>query len=219
MKLTILFLKADPKFFPEQENQIKEVIQEHAEKAAQVLSIDSMVNITVYPSSHSVISETGDGGYTPSGDWIQISIDPERPLEEILEKHLPGTIYHEMNHIARWNSVGYGTDLLDALVSEGLGTVFEKEMWAETKPLWGTYDSAEITQLLVLTQLREKEQDKFYNHEEWFFGANQKYPRWLGYKVGTHIVEKALKNNPELKSADLITKTTEEIITLSNLDI
>jgi uncharacterized protein YjaZ len=57
---------------------------------------------------------------------IFVYIDPSRPEEEIgeiIEKFIPGTVYHEMSHVARFSTVDYGMNLPEVIISEGLADI------------------------------------------------------------------------------------------------
>lgn len=197
MKCQVTFLQTDPGYATELIRRITDTVSQHAQKAARALSYTCPVNITIYPNPAWAIPETGVGGYTPTADWIQISIDltgTTHPLEEVIEKWLPGTIYHEMNHIVRWRTTGYGTTPLEAMVSEGLATIFEHEMWPDALAPWTTFGTGEEERYLTLLAEKKELLDKSYHHDAWFFGSTDELPRWFGYKVGTFIVRKAIEN-------------------------
>lgn len=217
-KLYLQFLKTENKL----ETQIKVILEEtikvHATKASRLLGI-SYVNITVYPNPNFVVLETGEGGYAVSGDWFQIYIDPTRPEKElvkIINKNIPLTIYHELNHVARWNKTGYGSTLPEAIISEGLASVFVAENWNKANSPWIKYSQEEIDKLIQIYQKRDKNSDGKYNHDDWFYGTGD-LPKWAGYKLGFRIVKLVRENNPEIDWDKLINMTAEEIIKLSNI--
>ena len=219
-KVSINYVKTEPYLSKEEIIFLDRIIKKHALIAGRILDITT-VTITVYPKSSWAIPETGEGGYTPSGDWIQIYIDPKNKnyiLKEIAEKHLPATIYHEMNHIARWRSAGYGTNLLETIISEGLASVFEKEHWTIFIAPWAEYSEKEIVDSLDILRKRDKSKDNIYNHAEWFYGKGN-LPRWIGYKVGIYIIEKARENFPKTTWKELIEMKAKEIIEMSGIKI
>lgn len=179
------------------------------------------ITITVYPKPSWTIPETGEGGYTVSEDWIRIAIDPKSKkysFKDIIKKHLPATIYHEMNHIARCRSVGYGDMLLEAVISEGIASVFEKEQWKTVIPPWAKFNEKEIANLLKIVRERNKKKDRTYNHGEWFLGKG-KLPRWTGYKVGTYIIESVRKNSPEISWQKLTKMRADKVIKKGGIKI
>ena len=192
----------------------------HATKACNHLGV-SLVNVTVYPSPDFVISEIGEGGYAVSGDWFQIYIDPTRSEEElgrIINTEIPLTVYHELNHVARWNSVGYGSTLPEAMVTEGLASFFAAENWKKASSPWSKYSKAEIAGLIKIFQNRDKKSDNTYDHASWFYGAGS-LPKWAGYKLGYYVIGLVRANNSTVGWKKLITLNAEEIIKLSKITL
>lgn len=219
-QIYINFLETEKKLDLKMKSLLEETIKEQAAKACSLLGI-VYVNITVYSNPNFVIPETGEGGYAASGDWFQIYIDPTRnedELKKIITTNIPLTIYHEFNHVARWNSTGYGSTLPEAIVTEGLASVFAAENWKKSKSPWTKYSQTEINSLLKIFQARNKKEDGNYSHQEWFYGAGE-LPRWIGYKLGFYVISLVRKNNPEISWEKLIKMTAEEIIKLSNITL
>jgi uncharacterized protein YjaZ len=219
MKINIFLFITKVGLPPDLGKLLKKVILEHAKKAAKFLDI-KFVNIVVYPNQKLSIPETGEGGYTPCEDWFRISIDPSRSrrgLVKIIKKIIPSTVYHEMNHAARWQSQGYGVSLPEAIISEGLAIVFAEEQWKEFEVPWGKYTKNEIKRLLKMVKERKSDNDKPYNHAEWFFGKGK--PRWLGYKVGAFIIRSLRKKRPEIEISELTKFDFKKIIDLSGLEL
>lgn len=191
-----------------------------------VLVVGNLLNIpyltiTVYQNPSEVIPETGYGGYAITGEWVCIYVDPKNKkfsFKDIVEKNLPGAIFHEMNHVARFRSVGYGDTLLEVIISEGIASVFEKEQWKPIIPPWTKFDEKEIANLLKIVRKRDKKKDRTYNHGEWFFGRG-KLPRWSAYKIGTYIVELVRKNFPEISWQKLTAMRADEVIKKSGIKI
>jgi uncharacterized protein YjaZ len=219
-QLYIHFLKTEKELSPEMKNLLEEVIKMHATKACSFLGI-FYVNITVYTNPNFVIPETGEGGYAASGDWFQLYIDPTRDedeLKKIITIDIPLTIYHELNHVARWNSVGYGSTLPEAIITEGLASVFAAENWEKAKSPWVKYSQEEIDKLVKIYQNHNKNVDNGYSHDNWFYGTGE-LPKWIGYKLGFHLVGLARKNNPAVSWDKLINMSAEEIIKLLNITL
>ncbi len=151
---------------------------------------------------------------------MQLSIDLTRGVQEtnvIIKKRLPATIYHEMNHLKRWGSVGYGKTLLESIISEGIACVFEYKMWkTDQLPLFFE-DEKEIYKMLEIVKKHIAKKDFAYVHSDWFFGTNPSIPKWLGYKVGYYLVMKALEKNPKKTILDITVLSCNEILTLSGI--
>ena len=220
MKVDINYIKTEPDISREGKVLLEKTVEKHAQLAGKILNVPH-ITITVYPKSSWTIPETGESGYTFSEDWIRISVDPKSQkfsLKEIIEKHIPATIYHEINHAARWRSVYYGTNLFEAIISEGLACVFGKEQWLAFTAPWTTYSDKEIANLLDMIQKRDKSLDGIYNHAEWFHGKG-KLPRWIGYKLGAYIIEVVRKNFPKIGWEELTEMKAKDIIKTSGIKI
>jgi uncharacterized protein YjaZ len=218
-KIYINHIKTRPDISVNQKKTLDKVIRKHSLIAGKILKIP-FVTITVYPKSDWTIPETGENGYTPSEDWIQlyINIKKKKNLTKIINEHVPATIYHEMNHAARWRSSNFGNNLLEVIVSEGLASVFEKEQWKSFVPPWTKLNKREISNFLKIINERNKNKDSTFNHAEWFFGQGE-LPRWIGYKLGVHIVESTRKNYPEISWEKLTRMKAKEIINKSKIKI
>ncbi len=148
------------------------------------------MNIVVRPNSRSIIPEYGTGGYTYDSEFIEIWFDKTVPhgAEKTLES-LYQTVFHEGNHAARYNVIEFDGRFLNSVVTEGLATVFEREH-AGYQPLYGQYgDDATMQQWLA--ELKSANWDK---REELFFD-NSDGRRWIGYKTGTWLIDRAIKNS------------------------
>lgn len=199
---------------------LKKVIEKHVGKAGSILKIP-LVNVTVYPNSNFTIPETGAGGYAASKDWFHIYVDATKrgsELNRIIKDMTPETIYHEMNHVARFKHTGYGSTLLEVIVTEGLATVFADEQWKGYQAPWSNYSPKEISNLLDIFKQRKKSNDSTYNHEEWFYGAG-KLPRWIGYKIGSYIVKTFRKKYSNMDWEKIVTMSVKEIMKLNGVDI
>ena len=215
------FLNAEFNYPDELVRRVSDVVTSYATDAAKDLSIQKPFDIIIYPN-HAWTDETGGvDGYAMSGGVLQIKVDLRNEkfkIDDVLGVPLKGTVFHEVNHIARWQGPGYGWTLLESTVSEGLATAYEKMIIAPNPVPHGEYEQ-DLDKLLSFYKNRDKEKDSTYNHNSWFLGFDPEYPKYLGYKVGTYIVETALENNPTLTLKELTTKTAEEVITLSGLVI
>ncbi len=218
-KIYVQLLVSKNKLSRQEAKLLKESIQKHARKAGLILSIP-LINVTVYSNPDFATPETGESGYTPSKDWIHLYIDPKRKKKElnnIINNIIPATVYHEMSHASRWQYVGYGIRLLDAIVTEGLASVFAEEQWSKFKAPWCNFSKKELKKLLNIIKKRNRENDKKYNHSEWFYGTGN-IPRWAGYKLGSYIIHSFRKNNKNIAWKELSMMGTNEIINKSGID-
>lgn len=216
----VQFIETEKRLPKQEADLLKKIVKNHAKRAGSILDVP-LVNISIYPNPNFTIPETGEGGYTPSGDWFHVYIDPkknQKQMAEIIETFIPGTIYHEMNHIARWQNTGYGSSLLEAIISEGLAIVFAKEQWKKSKTPWADFSEKEMNCLLDIVRKRNKRNDKIYNHGEWFLGTG-KLPRWSGYKLGAYIVISFRNKNMKMPWSKLMKLSADKIIKASGVKL
>lgn len=215
----VQFIETAKKFPKREAELLKKIVKNHTKKAGSILGIP-IVNASLYPNQDFTIPETGEGGYTPSGDWFHIYIDPsknQKQLAEIVRTSIPSTIYHEMNHIARWRNTGYGSSLPEAIISEGLAIVFAKEQWGKSKTPWADFSKKELDRLLAIAKKRGRRNDRTYDHGEWFLGTG-KLPRWSGYKLGAYIVGSFRNKNMKMPWSKIMKLSAENIIRASGVD-
>lgn len=157
------------------------------------------IDVVIDDDDHLAIPETGVGGSAPSAHLLYIHINPEfKEIEDILDFEIRSTVAHELHHCARWAARGYGSSLLEAVVSEGLADYFDIEVnGGEPKP-WSIAIKGE-----ELERLKQQAQAEFlnenYNHYAWFFGSNE-IPRWAGYSLGYSIVGDYLRKHEKMAS-------------------
>jgi uncharacterized protein YjaZ len=219
-KIYIHFIESEKGLKEKSRKILEDIVLKHSLIACESLGVN-MVNVSIYANQELVIPETGVGGYTISGEWFFVYINPmcsEKNIADMINKLIPGIVYHEMNHIARWNSAGYGTTLPDTMISEGLANIFAIDKWGKDKPLWSNYTKREIKLLLDIFQQRNKKDDVNYDHGEWFYGSG-KLPRWIGYKLGSYLIRSVRLNHPEIGWEELVKMTSEKLIKLSQIKL
>ena len=166
---------------------IERVISETMREVSTLLPLDP-IRIRVEASQEGIIPEIGIGGRAFAGEEVRITIDPDFPgLAASLETDLFPLLAHELHHIARQQTVGYGSTLLGAVISEGLADHFSIEVAGVDPPLW----SVALSETELATWRAEAElvwRRPTYDHEEWFFGTGATIPRWAGYSIGFAVV-------------------------------
>lgn len=154
--------------------------------------VDADVVVVDNPSA--AIPETGVGGYSPTAHLVYVNIDPSSDeLMDRIGSEIMSTVAHELHHCARWDAIGYGSTLLEAVISEGLAEHFDIEINKSPAKLWSTaLPAAELEALLLRAQ--SEFENKEYDHASWFFGSDDKrIPRWTGYSLGFHLVGKYMR--------------------------
>lgn len=184
------------------------VINRTMERASADLAVP-MPDVDVTWGGPSVIPGIGVGGFADAYDGaitINIGIATGPKLREALTKQLPGTLAHEMHHSARIRrGPGYGTTLLEALVTEGLADHFAEELYPH--PAGFPWDRA-LTRAQLAEQwarARSRLHDDGYDHERWFFGG-AKTPRWTGYTIGYEITRRYLQRSGRTAAESVATQ-------------
>ena len=170
------------------------------------------LDIVFSDNSRGVIPEIGVGGYAPTPHLIFIYINPKHPnLEKTLSLEVECTLAHELHHSARSYTVGYGTTLLEALISEGLADHFEIETTGVSPRQWSVaFSGAKLTDWNEKAKLEYKNTN--YNHSDWFYGSKEKgIPRWIGYSIGFNLVGEYMKKNNK-KSSELVNLQAEKFV-------
>lgn len=172
----------------------KEKIQQEIERAWQsvstLLPVSPYVNFIVRPHFFWIIPEYGVGAYAHDAESIEIVFDKAVPhgVSKTLES-IYQTVFHEVNHAARYNTTEFDPSFMNYVVTEGLATAFERDT-AKYEPLYGEYEDDDTMQLW-LAELKAGDWDK---KEELFFD-NPDGRRWIGYKTGTWLVDRALQKS------------------------
>lgn len=158
-------------------------------RASQAIPL-SGVTITVTPDPARAIGGYGVGGFTTDGNTVSLYLDPAFPnLAAVLEARISQMLAHEWHHAARFRGPGYGRTLLEAMVSEGLADHFATDLYGADVPPW----SRALTPTEIgpwLEQARPLFDATNYGHERWFFGTTPTVPRWTGYTLGYHLVDR-----------------------------
>ena len=148
------------------------------------------INFVVQTEAFDTIPETGDGGWLKHSRLVILSIDPGLPYgEEALLTNVRHTVFHELNHSARYENEIYHVSFIDKCILEGLATVFERE-YAKYRPLYGEYDPANMDAWLAEIM----DEDTRIDYYQYMF-RHDDGRRWIGYKVGTYLIDEAMKNS------------------------
>jgi len=162
---------------------------------------DVEFRVLVFPGR--TIPRIGMSGAAPDDRYIYILLDPAHPkFDEAINIHIFQTIPHEYHHTLRYRTVGYGNNLFESMISEGLACHFAMEVCKIDTPLY--------CQALNEEQLKEWETraekiwfNPEYDHLEWFVGLKKTIPANTGYTLGFIMVSNYLKNHPGETAASL----------------
>jgi uncharacterized protein YjaZ len=180
---------------------IERSVREALAAVRQRLQVDG-VTIIVSAGTSDVIPEIGMGGRADGGT-VRLTFDPTSSvLPAALETELFPLLAHELHHVARSRSIGYGNTLLEAMVSEGLADQFAVEVAAVDPPIWSAaLDDEEVATWLA--RAREQWLQPGYDHDAWFFGTAPPIPRWAGYAIGFELTRRFLDRNLSRSASDL----------------
>ena len=203
-------------FTAEDQTLIRTIAEEAYYKVRQLLpQLTETVRLTVV-AGPDVIPATGDGGAAMAPGHIRWTVDPQRPegIAGIARAHLRAALFHELHHLVRgYVMVGGATSisLLDAVVSEGLATVFSRDFAGDSPP-WGDYPENVRDWVEELVALPPSAED---DYDQWMF-AHPDGRRWIGYRAGTYIADQAMAASG-LSAVELVSTPTDEILHLAGI--
>ena len=215
-ELRVTFVDSEAHAFTAEERREIERIGRDAlaEIAARLSGVPERIELMV-EAGDAVIPETGDGGLALAPGRIGWTVDPEREggVLGVARARLRLTLFHEVHHLARgWTVQGgtVGNRMIDAAVSEGMATAFERDA-AGYRPPWGEYPAEEaadwVDELL--------EAPGFEAYATYMF-QHPDGRRWIGYRAGTWLTDRAMAECG-CSAADLVSTPTDEILELAGV--
>ncbi len=187
-------------------------INKHLLTIQSCLPIDC-VDLIIWDSPKQTIPHLGVGGYASDAHTLFISLDIDhQDFPRLLEIPLLRTLAHELHHVRRSQTVGYGETLLEALISEGLADHFEQELTGGEPQAWDLALSEE--EIASFLQRAEAEFDSTrYDHNAWFYGNKEQHlPKWTGYSLGYFLVQNYLHRHPEKKPSRLFNVNAKDFL-------
>lgn len=181
------------------QNLIKNVISDATSHVIQQLLPLTNVLIKIHADDKLAIPEHGVGGWCFNEIEIEIAVSPNREGDWVT--HLPRAIAHEWHHLARWRGPGYGSTLVDTIISEGLAQHFEVECFPGSPSFYSRFLSESQRRDAVRAFLKESA-DPDYDHSRWFFGSHE-LPFLAGYDVSFHLLEKYLNSKNSVASNEV----------------
>lgn len=166
-------------------------------------------------AGENVIAETGDNGIALAPGVCAWTVHPGHPagVANIVARELRATLLHELHHIAR-GFVLYPfkpvATFMHHVVAEGLATAFERDVGRRVLP-WGAYPEnvdAWVDELLSLPP------DAPY--ADWMF-SHPDGRRWVGYRAGTYIADKAMAGSGK-SAAHLASTSTADILRFAGIE-
>jgi uncharacterized protein YjaZ len=168
----------------------------------KVISLDSVeFRVLVFPEK--TIPRIGMSGDAPDDKHIYILLNPSHPkFDEAIRTHIVQTIPHEFHHTLRYRTVGFGNNLFESMVSEGLACHFALQVCKMDTPSYCQALSKE--QFDKWKANAEKIWfEKEFDYLEWFVGLKKTIPPNTGYTIGFAIVCDYLRRHPGSTAASL----------------
>jgi uncharacterized protein YjaZ len=207
--LTVRFLRSESYEFTRAERRaIHEGARAALAEVRRLLpGVPAHIELTVRPGTN-VSPETGEGGDAMPPNGIMLTIDPSRPggVMPIMHAWLRPFMFHELHHLVRFPAEN-PTSLIKHAVTEGMATAFERDFAGATPP-WGQYPEDVATWAAEFESLPSgaPRQDWLFRHPD---GR-----RWIGYKVGTYWVDRAIKASGG-SAATLLAMPASEVLALA----
>ncbi len=157
-----------------------------------------------------LIDLTGTGGFALDENKIALAFSATFEDKETQFKNLRGSFYHECFHLVQgWTGGEAGGEIpaIEDALMEGAATVFERDR-TQSSPPWADYsDIGNIDH--VAEEVESLGVD--YDWRKWKFYDSETNTRWILYKIGTYLVDKALANKA-LSIEDIATMDAVEIL-------
>jgi hypothetical protein len=206
----VFYSVAGHRFSPAERRTIERIARGTATEVKQILPALADRLVLRVEAGDKVIPETGEAASAHPPNVVYWTVDPNRAggVTTIANVELRRTLFHELHHLVRDSVAGPKSQrLLDQVVSEGLATVFERD-FAGPSPPWGMYPDdvrTWVAEILALPADAPRDQ--------WMV----RHPdgrRWIGYKVGTYLVDRAIKASGR-SAAALVSASTDDILRLA----
>ena len=194
-----------PSFHSEIIENIKKGIELTSEHIAVM---DVEFRVLVFPER--TIPRIGMSGVAPNKDQIYILLDPNHPkFQEAISIHIAETIPHEYHHTLRYRTVGFGRNLLDAIISEGLACHFAVEVCKIDPPEYCVKYSEEMINEWISIAQKDWFNDQ-YDYYDWFVGRTK--PKHIGYALGYYLVSKYFEGHTGETASSLYATPAESFI-------
>ncbi len=212
-KIHLLVANANQNFDKNELNIFHNAVEKAKKFISSNFSFDYEVDLVITAPSFllSVIPEDGISGRTYNSRLIVLAVDKSKI--KINEGFVFETICHEMSHSLRWEKLPeYSKTMFDSMIFEGLAITLEEQAMTSSNFQNQQYFLSEMQNTSqemidsIMTHLKDKFGDEFYDYETVFFTGDDTLPRWSGYRLGYYFIQKQLAKN---------TSTIEELTTAS----
>ncbi|MDD9971124.1 MAG: DUF2268 domain-containing putative Zn-dependent protease [Myxococcales bacterium] len=208
--LQVKFYRIDGETISRPDRRVIEAIARDAVSEARrhLPQLPTPVVIRVQPEIDTGL-ERGENGTASQPNMVLWTVDPHHAggVRHVAKTWLRTCLLHELHHLVRDAAVAR-TTMLDFVVSEGMATAFQRDL-THAVPPWGKYtpDAAPWVE-----ELRGLPTDP--DHRRMWLRRHPDGRRWIGYKAGTYLVDRATRNSGR-SPADLVTTSTREVLRLA----
>ncbi len=199
----------DPYAFSRDErNAIEEIAEKSVAEVRRLLPDVPRPIILRVNSSPNVNPETGESGENAQPNFLVWEVDPHHPggVPAVIREQLRPMLFHELHHLVRATRF-VDVKLKEHVIREGLATAFERDA-AGASPPWAA-SSPEIVswsrEVLALPDDTPR--------DPWL-AQHPDGRRWIGLRVGTYLVDRAMKASGKT-AADLVFTATDRVLELA----
>lgn len=186
------------------------IIAESIERVRQYLTI-SHINTIVCYAPEDCIPSMRVGGNCPNEYMMFMNIDGDidRGVDQQFVWEFTSNRFHELHHMQRRETVWYGLNKKDVILTEWLACLAEHELCPHVSLPYIQATQAELSELKELLRTDLDEED-WKHHAEWFFGA-WTLPNRAGYKLWFALAQQI--SHATGKSAwELVNTPTDQLI-------
>ena len=197
------------RFSQAERRAIEDIVESTAIETRRVLpTLPRGLVIRIHPGKD-VIPETGETASTVSPATVIWVVDPAHKggVLSVVHTWLRATLLHEFHHLVRTQTIT-STSLMDEVITEGMATVFERDV-AGVSPPWGTYPENAADWVAELIALPPGSGTSY-----WVRARHPDGRRWIGMRAGTYLVDRAMKASGR-SAADLVSAPAEEVIKIA----
>lgn len=146
------------------------------------------LDVLVRRLSGGVIPEIGMVGHAYRRSLFALTCDPDNANFSncLADGTFRRQVVHEVHHCLRMAGPGYGRNLGEAFISEGLAGHFVRLLFDNPPEPWECALDPDCLQTYFPDPPALKAAE--YDHAAWFFGASNHRPRWTGYTLGYAVV-------------------------------
>lgn len=193
---------------------LDEIQQSYTELRQLLPSLPRQLTITF--GTNYDYGEDGITGSAIAADQMKIGID--KRIKDRAKQHakIRPLVFHEGYHMAQDFHLGSQFSALESAIYEGCATIFERD-YAKSTPKWADYSKEDTATLeRWYNAMKDITAEQYFEPSgetwrKWAFYDPETDESWRVYKVGTWLVEDALKRT-DLDILELSSMTAREIL-------